>query len=58
MGGRLAHVPPHASLIVGRNRDYDEGGAATDATRFNPDDDERRGAGNLVIGAGSEWDGA
>ena len=53
----MAHVPPHVSFVVGRDRSSDEGAAGADATRFHPDDDERLWTGNVVIEAGSEWEG-
>jgi hypothetical protein len=51
------HVPPHVSFVAGRDRSSDESAARIDATRFDPDDDERLWTGNVVIEAGSEWEG-
>ena len=43
--------------MAGRDRSSDEGAAGIDATRFNPDDDERLRTSNVVIEARSEWEG-
>ena len=43
--------------MAGRDRGTDEGAAGIDATRFHPDDDERLWTSDVVIEAGSEWEG-
>ena len=43
--------------MAGRDRSSDEGATGIDATRFNPDDDERLWTSDVVIKAGSEWEG-
>ena len=43
--------------MVGRDRRTDEGSAGIDATRFDPDDDERLWTSDVFIETGSEWEG-
>ena len=54
---RLAYVPPHVSLVAGRDRSSDEGAAGIDAACVHPDDDEYLWTGHVVIEARSEWEG-
>jgi hypothetical protein len=51
------HTFRHQSFVAGRDRSSDEGAAGTDAKRLHPDDDVRLWIGNVVIEAGSEWEG-
>jgi len=53
----LAHVPSHVSFVAGRDRSTDEIAAGIDATRFHRDDNQCLWASNVVIEAGSEWEG-
>ncbi len=43
---RVAHIPPYLSLLARRNGCSDEGATGTDASRLDPDDDERLRAGH------------
>jgi len=45
-GHWMAHIPPYLSLLARRNGCSDEGAAGTDASRFDPDDDECLWAGH------------
>ena len=54
---RLAHVPPHVPFVAGRDRSSDEGAAGIDASCLHPDDHEYLWTGDVVIEAGSEWEG-
>jgi len=54
---RLAHVPPHVSFVVGRDRSADEGAAGTHASCLDPDDDERLWTSHDIIQAGSKQQG-
>ena len=45
-GHWVAHIPPYLSLLPRRNGCSDEGATGTDASRFDPDDDECLRAGH------------
>ncbi|MGA8510116.1 MAG: hypothetical protein WB762_31285 [Candidatus Sulfotelmatobacter sp.] len=54
---RLAHIPPHVPLVVGRDPSSDEGATGTDASCLDPNDDECLWASHVVIEERSEWEG-
>ena len=45
-GHWVAHIPPYLSLLARRNGCPDESATGTDASRLDPDDDERIWAGH------------